>query len=81
MNSMRSLPSIEDPSPDIPAPDDQSPEDPDSVADPVPGNSLITIKGRNKGSRRICLQPQQNERIKWEPLLAVQRLQEVLSNL
>ena len=53
MNSMKFLPSIEDPSPDIPSPDDQSPEDPDPVADPVPGNSLITIKGRNKGEQKV----------------------------
>ena len=53
MNSITSLPSIEDPSPDILAPDDQSSEDPDPVADPVPGNSLITIKGRNKGEQKV----------------------------
>ena len=46
MNSMTSLPSTEDPYPDIPAPDNHSPEDPDPVADRVHGNSLISIKGR-----------------------------------
>ena len=53
MNSMTSLPSFEDPSPDIPSPDNHSPEDPDPVADPVPGNSLSTIKGRNKGEQKV----------------------------
>ena len=53
MNSMTSLPSIGDPAPDIPAPDNHSPEDPDPVADPAPGNSLITGSSVLSASSRL----------------------------